>query len=118
MIVLQLAKQLQRLTVVPTGIEQDQRRVAHDRVQIIEQRMGSQHRVDATDTRHQHQIMLVGLGHLSKGWSDFVGMEQRGSLLQHEGITLRLLHLHRLVEQSPLAQVLDDEVEKIDVDHP
>ena len=63
-VVLQLAEQSERLSVVPTGEEQNQRLVSHDMMQIVQQRVGPQQRINGSHPRGQEQIVVLQIAKL------------------------------------------------------
>src|SRR5882672_2411364 len=63
-VVLQFPEQPQRLTVVASGIEQKQRRIAHDGLQIVQQRMGAKQRPDQAGSGRNDEIVFRRLGGL------------------------------------------------------
>src|SRR5467141_1615260 len=77
--------------------------------------MGTQQRIDAADTRDQHQIMLRRLRDLGKDWGKSIGMQNRRQLLQHKRIPFGLLQGDGFIEQMPLTQVRQDKIEQVDM---
>jgi hypothetical protein len=61
--------------------------------------------------------VLVGLGQLSKGKGDFIGMQNRSQLPLDERIAFGPLHLDGLIEELTAPQMIQDEVQEIDMRH-
>src|SRR5262245_2741211 len=101
-IALQFAEQAERLPVIAPRVEQNQRCLPHDGMQVIEQRMRTQKGPDAADTRNQYQVALFGLGDFGEDRGQFVFVEwafERGT----EGwISFLALKLEGFVQQIPI----------------
>ena len=95
-VVLELAEQPERLPVVSAWVKHHERRLAHDRLKVVQQGMGPQQRPHAADAGHDHEIVLLRLGDLGEEAAEF-GFVQRAS----EGLLQRLVALSPAASGSP-----------------
>ena len=72
-------------------------------MQVVEQRVGAQHREDAADAGDQHQVVLLRVGDLAEALGDLLLVQHAPQGLEQGVVSLVPLQLQGLVQELAFA---------------